>query len=661
MTDARALPIRGTRSYQLELLVGAAVISLVYLVYVSFWWNRYCMPVLEWFPFYARQMRDGKFVYRDFYFFLPPLHLIELAWIQRLFGEALWVPRVAGILQRLGIALTVLVWLSRSYPVGDVVPAVIVGTMVSESSIVFGLFNYWDGSILYGVLMGLFASLSLEGRPEGRYGPAFLAGWFGGLASLTKQTMGPLTTATACLAIAFVVWRRAGLRPAAILVAMFSFGWWVPFGLTLAWLAGHGALANYVRQVYVTGPSSKGSLGTILARPVHLFDHWARFMTPEWLITTFARGPWQQAALVVALIGAIVVAWRGRVVRRVTTAPAPSLPLAAAALVLFMIYVAQIIISRYVARPNNFLPAYIFSPMNFPSGALNVVSWLALLSVVYCALSIPLSAYRFWKGPSRADLSFRLVFSAVAFGLYYSSSLSMGAQSYEPIGSTAVALMMVDFAGVSLSMAPDASRVLLGSLAVITCFGVTCVRLESPTMWVGWTERPVNEAVYRSRHPLLTGLRLSRDTVGCLDRITAIVQKHSNPGDPIFAYPSLPLFYYLARRSPPTFAYVDYYDVCPDQLAREEAARLLEKPPAVLIEMVFPPEVEKSHEDLFRGDKASGQRDLRAAIRKLTDGYALAATLDGASYQHGGQHYPIKVWVRPPPDGTASARGADLP
>jgi hypothetical protein len=157
----------------------------------------------------------------------------------------------------------------------------------------------------------------------------------------------------------------------------------------------------------------------------------------------------------------------------------------------------------------------------------------------------------------------------------------------------------------------------------------------------------VYEARDRSRQPFLRGMELNSETVESLDRIVAIIEQNSNPDEPIFAYPFMPIFYYLTGRPTPTFGYVDYHDVCPDKYAREDAERLLKNPPAVIIETVFPEKAVEFGERVFRGGMAAGQRDLEEAIRKITANYKLAAKLEGNSYSYGDGSYPIRVWVRP--------------
>jgi hypothetical protein len=222
----------------------------------------------------------------------------------------------------------------------------------------------------------------------------------------------------------------------------------------------------------------------------------------------------------------------------------------------------------------------------------------------------------------------------------------MGGQGYEPLGWTAVSMMVVNLLGVDSRFVPKLPRILICGFAVASALGVTCVRLNTPIMWYGWTEQPVSQSLYHSRQPLLKNLSLQPECVNCLDGIVDIIKNNSEPDEPILSYPFMPIFYYLTGRTPPTFTYNQYIDVCPDKYAREDAARLLKNPPVIVVEMVFPSQVVKSDEELFRAAEQSGQRELQQAIRKITANYTLVATFRGKSFQYAWEEFPIKVWVR---------------
>src|SRR4051812_9269654 len=110
MSDRQAVTTHEAKAGFREMLQGAVMVTLVYLFFVSFWWNKFFTPVSGWMEYGSRLMGRGEIPYRDFYLFIPPLHLFEYRVIQKFFGEELWITRIVGILQRLGISLTVMFW-----------------------------------------------------------------------------------------------------------------------------------------------------------------------------------------------------------------------------------------------------------------------------------------------------------------------------------------------------------------------------------------------------------------------------------------------------------------------------------------------------------------------------------------------------------------------
>ncbi len=157
-----------------------------------------------------------------------------------------------------------------------------------------------------------------------------------------------------------------------------------------------------------------------------------------------------------------------------------------------------------------------------------------------------------------------------------------------------------------------------------------------------WQEPPVSTATQQSTLPELKGMLLPANTVDFVDNTVRIIKENSSPSDTIFTYPELSFFYGATHRGPPTLSGSHNIDVMPDAFAKEEAARLLARRPAVLI---YGPQSEAFlavEEKLWRNGHHSGQRDLIAAVETLAGQYQLAATF--RVYPNG---HPVYVFVRP--------------
>jgi hypothetical protein len=142
-----------------------------------------------------------------------------------------------------------------------------------------------------------------------------------------------------------------------------------------------------------------------------------------------------------------------------------------------------------------------------------------------------------------------------------------------------------------------------------------------------------NEAAVRfadavSLEPQLRGMRLPAPMVQFLDDTTNLVATHTRPGDTIFTYPEMGLLYPLTGRQPPTWAGSHNIDVVNDAFARDEAERLTRARPAVIIYCRLPEATLRTDEQVWRGGRRSGQRDIIAAVEALVAGYQLAGTYD---------------------------------
>jgi hypothetical protein len=201
------------------------------------------------------------------------------------------------------------------------------------------------------------------------------------------------------------------------------------------------------------------------------------------------------------------------------------------------IVVASRVAFGYEIVPNCDLIYLQFYPGGAPTLAKMTISRMAFVAIGFCLLALGGALVRFWRTADRLEHASRVLLYSVFLAAYYSASLSMGFQGYEPIGYGAVSASIAALLTLDYLVAARLARALVAGLAVVACFGVACIKLHLPLTWVGWTEPPTDQAKYQSRQPLLRGLVLAPETVDCLDRITAIVEQHTRSGDTIFAYP----------------------------------------------------------------------------------------------------------------------------
>jgi hypothetical protein len=157
----------------------------------------------------------------------------------------------------------------------------------------------------------------------------------------------------------------------------------------------------------------------------------------------------------------------------------------------------------------------------------------------------------------------------------------------------------------------------IAAMGLVLILTATFRKLTWPYVWENWVDGPVKEMTVDAGYPEMRGLRVTPASAEFLTRVTNIIDTHSRPDETILCYPNYAMFYVLAHRQPGTFAYMHWFDIVSDNLAREEAERVKQHPPALILLVDFPEAFVRSKEISFRGGRRSGQRDLAAAIQSV--------------------------------------------
>jgi len=121
--------------------------------------------------------------------------------------------------------------------------------------------------------------------------------------------------------------------------------------------------------------------------------------------------------------------------------------------------------------------------------------------------------------------------------------------------------------------------------------------------------------------PELRGMRLSPSTLDVVETASQAIQGYCAPGEPLFAYPYLPLLHILSHRPPATFSYLPWYDITPDYVAERDARSLLSRPPCAIAYLDLPLGTTAQNERVFRDRDGSGQRELVRVVAALAGSY----------------------------------------
>ncbi|MBS1833167.1 MAG: DUF2029 domain-containing protein [Acidobacteria bacterium] len=575
------------------LWLGAVALAVLTLLFLGQYWNHFlALRTSFGSSFIAQLMAEGRTPYKDFFLMVPPLQFLKTQLIASVFGHELIIPFIVAVLERVILGLVVYFWLSAYFRPADAFLSSLTALAVSfgDGADMMTSYNHAP-TILWIVLAGWFADLGLRST---RW--AFLSGVAAGICLGMKQTLGLGATAMVPILAAVILWRRGESNRFRTFLAAFAAGWILPVAGLGYWLWSHDILSAFLEMNYGSGISGKGSPAQILLRPVTL---------------TLDR----LALAVSAALGFVLVGMYWFAARRRDNGSGWGLPL--------LVTLAAVSIS-----------------LGIVTGGLGIdrPGWgrdILVKGVVYGVLfgTIGQNLYYFVVATRRRLTAYEetsWIQAGMSFGVAFTLCLSWPA--FEP---------MV-FPGLAVLLAPLFSKVRLATVAAC-CFllySMMVIKLETPFTWDGWSDAPVRGELVASEHPLLKGFRFPKETADFATHVTDTIRAHSSKEDPVFIYPGLVAFYLLADRRPPTFAYDHTMDIGPDWLCRQDAARLLAAPPAVIVEYTPPKETLADKEAVWRSGKPSGQRDLVAAIRKLTPEYPFHEAL---TTRGGGK---LDIWAK---------------
>ena len=578
---------------------GAVVVVAIFALFSLGYWNRFLnAPVSGVFVYVAEQLRDGRIPYRDFFLIVPPLHALKLAGLISLFGDALIIARAEALLERILLALIVYGWLQRHVTAASAALGTLAGMIVFAGDPADALVTYHHDSVLLAVGAGFVAVLAVSKRDGPRFHWAVISGVLAGLCLQTKQTTGVGIT-LAVPSLAFVA--HYGGRDAAAgwrFAAGFGLGWILPNLAMVAWLASEGALGAFVQSVFQNS-SAKGSGLTFWLRPIL---HAPAFVAMGMFVALLLHRSLSKAS---AMRRSISLPWlSGSFVVGLGVAIALS-PVTNLALV---------------------------------NAGMRLQALVIVGSMGACAVFMVARGVRIMRGTADADDVGVWMLSGVSLAIAYMLGLSW--YSYGPMAIPAVAVVFA-FVAEDCQSARGLRRLFVLATVVLVLFTEAHRKYAMPSGWMAWSEPSVLESRYPSNVPQLIGLRLSAPTLDVTEKVTHLIKTHSRPGDPVFVFPYFPLFYVLAERTPPTFAYVHFMDVMPDHLAEREAERLQQNPPAVIVYLDRPKAVVELDEAVYRAGKPSGERFIMSAIRAMADRYSLLTT-----FSLPGTGFPLHVLVR---------------
>lgn len=581
------------------------------LIYHSFFWNKYLAIQDGWGNTYAALIRQGKIPYRDFYFFTQPVTLMISVFLDHLFGNTIAIIRIWGICERFIIGVLLYFIYRTITKRSTAIIASVVSLIFYTGTALDVIFEYVQTCFVF-ILLSTYLVLRFikdfeNNKPNNLY--LLAAGFFGGLAFMTKQTIGFLTPIGIMLFLIIYEYNHSNrfiLKSSGNYIA----GFMIPCVLSLLILNHLNALHEYIHQVFLAAPDSKGGLGNVLLGSIVRHS--------DMII-------W---ALPIAVIIFASVLWDSNVL----TTPQEEKKNKNAIFLPMFIFTTAMLITKfstmiYMSKDSD--RKYVVSKFFFIYITLDTFLILALY-LLATIVTHKIKANH-WKW---------LLLLIVSLCMMYSQSLSYAFS----VSSLILALGLLIILLFSVDTTFNRLKNIFVSFLCIVLISVTAFQhCMWPYSWWGWISPPVKLSTKTTNLKPLAGIKMSSQTAAIFSNVTRIIQNNTEATDTIFVFPHMPIFYLLSNRYPSTFALVNYFDVCPDSCANEDASRLIKNPPKVIVVEEFSEFIWKIHEDLFRRGNLSGQRNIIGAINSLIQQHSYIKV---ASYPTTVVGYTINVWVR---------------
>jgi hypothetical protein len=617
------------RTQTKNIVIGLGICLMVIGVYNALLFNRYCPLSEGWFSVFADQILKGQLPYRDFHLFLPPLYPYIIASFIDIFGYSVILLRIFGFVLILATTVILFLLLARLFPAYIASVVTIVSIIYYQSNVTFIAYDFMNLLSVFALLGTLcickyhdYDDYSFKtGRGWLSNAFIFSAGILAALAFLTKQSNGLCIVAFSFVAIAISAYAKQGLRHAFRSMAIYVIGVLVPLLVTLIWLISNGIVHTFFDQVFIGAASTKGGLSSILF---------------AWIPRFFNIGFISMLIVVICTISVMRICCftQGFALNKLadkntskylTSSPKMMILFA----VIFIIFMLCILLPYWNSN---------LSYKLFENYFLNRIFY-KLIIIGFTSSLIIFCIYLFKSIKERNGAYLNIVIISTA-----SLGLLLGTATSVVIGDMGMILAFGLVLGY-LFYIPSHFHIVKIALFVfclILVLFMASAKYITPYDWWGLEEPDIRTATNHIDTKYLEGFILSEQTARIYKEVTATIDKYTRPGDHIYTFPNIPIFYLLTNRYPDTFALVSWFDVLPDKLAIEDARRIRESPPKIIIWLDIPDLVWDFHEQGFRKDSIMGQRQIKATIKELTStGQYVRYTTYNVPYGN-----ILTIWIR---------------
>ena len=569
-------------------------------------------------------MQSGQKPYQDFELLLPPLYTLQTLAFREIVGDNLFWFRLAGLPVTVGIGLALYKILEVFFDRWVSAFAAAVATIFYQSGVAFIGYDFTQFLTLYQLVGFLFvlrfwSVQHLSNFDSHRY--LYFAGVFLGLAILTKHSNGGVTAAFIIMATGIVVLRFSQFPLALRRGCWMAAGVLTPFLPIAVWLTYQGLWVGIMANTGPDALQAKGGAGLV-------FGAWINFLLQGGGQANNSR---LFSGMVALSCAVFCISTAGILIRRASSAAKP--------------------VSGY---PQHKINDPEVPDINDASQFLLLLSTASLAGIV---LLLRFGSRRWFEWIIRLGASTSSLITAGAFNLYVIGTViaavgflwrrSICSANWFLLLSFGVGLMFANgtssqtlseistFVGLSiivaafLTLGTTTSAALLPTIVLSVGLSAFYIanKFEAPYAWWQVKTASVTQTICEPTSEVMNGLCFDPGEMAKINSIVDEIQKRTNPNDPIYVFPHMPIFNLISGRPPFANAVESWYDFMSDRQANKVADQLTLDPPKIIVFAKLPDNVADAHEKYFRSNKVLGQRRILSAISQLLEQNIIRAVL----------------------------------
>lgn len=578
-------------------------------------------PISEgWYSVYAKYINLGKIPYVDFELLFMPLYTYFIAFVTKIFGYDIIVLRILGIIIFVLLAALMYALFAKLFNPWIAVVTSIASIFYLQSEVaqvfydyirVFDLLTYLATLML---MIHVERNFSFKKRDNVKKISLFIiiSGILASCALLIRQNSGAFVVVYTIMLLTYNIFYSKDKRSNVNYLLQYIISMMIPIVILSLFLYSNGSLDAFLNSTVHSAIGSKGGMLTILFAWI-----------PRWF-----DGMYQQAGYFVLFVIGIAISYI--FYEKFKSTKDQITKDFAVALTFIIAIFCGVILCFY--NPGT---SYVFKALIF-KGMPNIVFVIPVLVFLFEFLHL-LTIDKNDHSKLIWNLKlFTLTGMIIAIG--YGSGTSAGLSE----GQTALALGLI----ISLLLMFSSNtfgtpiRIIVILMTVSMSLSIVSSKIIIPYSWWGLTESDIRQASDKIDVPYMNDILVSAQTKHGIETIVSITNEHSAPGDSIFAFPHVPIFYLLTDRYPVTFTLVQWFDVASDANVLKDIERIKTNLPKVIIHTRINEVIMRSHETMFRDTaEESGLRRMSAALDLIEkeNNYVLAASINI-------QNFPVDIY-----------------